>query len=173
MVVVKRLLSVMTAYGVLTSRRRPLEMRGLVRGKEGVSRGAASVLLVVLICCMCASANAAPAWLAPGANDTHQVTGNARISGNVEVCQTNFGECRPISTTVAVLTVHGSVLGSAVATQYARRGQFVFSLPPGKYFLSVGSGLKNSRRCISGEVSVRPSEHLRDNVTCYIRTGRH
>lgn len=106
------------------------------------------------------------------ANNTHQVIRDARVSGNVEMCKPNFGACTSLATTVTILTVHGAALGSAVAKQYARRGQFTFLLAPGKYFPSVRSGPVGVR-CISGEVSVRAGENRRDNVTCYTRIHRH
>jgi hypothetical protein len=106
------------------------------------------------------------------ANNTHQVIRDARISGNVEMCKPNFGKCAPLATTVEILSVHGATLGSAVAKQYARHGQFTFLLAPGKYFVFVKSGSVGVR-CISGEVSVRAGENQRDNVTCYTRMHRH
>jgi hypothetical protein len=77
-----------------------------------------------------------------------------------------------LATTVTILNMHGTALGSAVARQYARRGQFTFLLPPGKYFPSVRGGLIDAR-CISGEVRVRADKNVRDDVTCYIRIRRH
>lgn len=127
-----------------------------------------SSILASAALCLCSFGGGA----CKGANDTHQVIRDARLSGNVEMCKPNFGKCTPLATTVTILTVHGATLGSAVAKQYARRGQFTFLLAPGKYFAFV-RGDPVGVRCISGEVSVRSGENRRDNVTCYTRMHRH
>lgn len=106
------------------------------------------------------------------ANKTRGVTRDARVGGSVRLCRTNFGRCTRLATVVTIVSVRGTALGSAVARQYARRGQFTFLLVPGKYFPAVRGSLIGAR-CISGEVSVRANENVRDDVTCYLRVRGH
>jgi hypothetical protein len=96
-------------------------------------------------------------------------TRNARLSGNVEVCQPPLGRCSPLATTVTVLSVHGTTLGAAVAKQYARDGRFSFVLAPGRYFPSVsGVPQVHGSGCVSSRTVVRAREVAVANVHCSI-----
>jgi hypothetical protein len=96
-------------------------------------------------------------------------TGNARLSGNVEVCQPPLGRCSPLATTVTVLGVHGTTPGAAVAKQYARDGRFSFVLAPGRYVPSVpGVPQVHGSGCVSSGAVVRAHEAAVANVHCSI-----
>lgn len=123
----------------------------------------ASTLVATAIVLACADGG----WA--GATTASRPVGDAHLIGSVEACSATFMKCARVSESVTLLSVHGTTLGSAVATQYATHGRFSFAVAPGKYFPSVRLV---DHRCIAGEAVVRAHEDRRDDIACVKRLPR-
>lgn len=131
------------------------------------SRAMMSLLVsAALVCAGCASSQGNQ-----GSQPTRKASRYGRLSGAVSVCSPELQKCVPTAGTVIVLSVHGTTMGGAVATQHTTTGRFSFVLPPGKYF-PTAPGVRarlSHGRCIAGYSVVRARDNVIDGVMCFPR----